>query len=307
MELKSIINEYFGEYKQSTNNNIFIKCPSPDHNDNSPSCHLDLTKKVFICFSCGAKGTLETALRWKNAPRELVSVIAETKKDYYKKTPQHREDVLDESVLYAWDYSPKEWIDDGFDPEILRSHEIGYDPFHHAITIPIRNESGELIGVSARSLSGQGPRYKIYKSELMDYCPSGYAPRVHDYVWRYHRVPKTADRLIVVEGFKACLKLVQHGEEGAVALLGKMMSEAQRGILASDGRRVYLMLDNDEAGRKGQEIIAIMLSKTGTDTWLVDYSTRQPDELTKEELESSLRNALPLLQWRRKMNHESMV
>jgi DNA primase len=301
LELKEIINEYFGEYRVSTNNNIFIRCPSPGHKDKSPSCHLDLSKKVFICFSCGAKGTLETALRWKNAPKELVEVIAETNREKNRKSPIHPEDVLDESVLYAWDREPTAWIDAGLDRDVLADHEIGFDFFNNCITIPIRNSAGELVAISARSLKNDGgPRYKIYKRELMDYCPHGYSPRVHDYVWRYHKVPPTADKIIVVEGFKACLSLVQHGYTGTVALLGKMMSDAQKGILISDGRPIYLMLDNDEAGRKGQENIAIMLSKTGTDTWIADYSTKQPDELTKNELDSSIRNAMPLLQWRRK-------
>lgn len=309
MDVRELIAEYFGEIKPSTNNNVFIKCPSPDHQDKSPSCHLNLDKKVFICFSCGAKGTLETALKWKRAPQEIVSLIAESKRDMYTKTPKQQEQILDESVLYAWDYEPTPWIEGGLDPDVLQDHEIGFDTFNQCVTIPIRNENGELVAVYGRSIGNQiGPRYRVYKRELMDYCPAGYNPRSHDYLWRYHRVPKSVERLIVVEGFKACLKLVELGELGTVALLGKMMSDSQKDMIVSDGRPVYLMLDNDEAGRKGQENIAIILSKHGTDTWLVDYSTRQPDELTKEELESSIKTALPLLQWRRKRDHhESMV
>ena len=301
MDVKDIIKEYFGEYKLSTNNNVFIKCPSPDHADRSPSCHLDLNKKVFICFSCGARGTLETALRWKKAPIELVSLISESKGIHHKKTYKVVEQLVDECVLYAWDNPPEAWIDEGLDSEVLREHEIGFDKYNENITIPIRNENGELVAISGRTMKSYGPRYHIYKSELMDYCPDGYNPRIHDYLWRYHKVPKDANKLLIVEGFKGCLKCVQNGELGTVALLGKMISDAQARLILSDGRPAYLMLDNDEAGRKGLQEIAIILSKLGVDVWVVQYSQKQPDRLTKPELVSSLENALPLLQWRRSL------
>lgn len=291
--------EYFGTYKPSTNGNVFIKCPSPDHDDNNPSCHLDLNKKVFICFSCGAKGTLATALRWKKAPPDLISLFNEFK-PAYKHPTRVEEHVLDELVLYAWDFEPTPWVDDGFDPHILHAHDIGFDTFNHRITIPIYNKDGKLIAISARALGSEQPRYKIYKSELMDYCPVGYNPKIHDHLWRYNKLKDDAKYVVVVEGFKAALKLVQHGENNVVALMGKMLSESQETILVSDRRRVYLMLDNDEAGRKGQQEIAIRLSRQGADTYIVDYPTRQPDALTKDQLSEALSKSLPLFQWRRK-------
>lgn len=299
MDIREIVTEYFGQYKASTNNNVFIKCPSPDHNDSNPSCHLDLEKKVFICFSCGAKGTLETALRWKKAPPDLVSLFSEYK-PAYKHPTRVEEHLLDEMILYAWDFEPQSWIDEGFDPRVLHAHDIGFDIYNQRITIPIYNKEGRLIAVSARALGSEQPRYKIYKTELMDYCPVGYNPKIHNYLWRYNRVPPDAQYLVIVEGFKAALKLVQNGEHNVVALMGKMLSAEQEAEIVSSRQRVYLMLDNDEAGRKGQLEIAIRLSKRGTDTWIVDYHTRQPDTLTQNELQEALSKSLPLFQWRRK-------
>jgi DNA primase len=47
------------DVKGKTSGNVLVKCISPNHNDNSPSCSISLDKGVYHCFSCGASGSLK--------------------------------------------------------------------------------------------------------------------------------------------------------------------------------------------------------------------------------------------------------
>ena len=107
----------------------------------------------------------------------------------------------------------------------------------------------------------------------------------------------SADPLIIVEGYKAALWLVQCGLPSTVAIMGSKMSDAQASLASQISDEVLLMLDMDEAGRKGQHLSAIKLYRLGVNVKCVQYAkeVRQPDDLTREEVHSSLLN---LTNWR---------
>jgi CHC2-type zinc finger protein len=41
---------------QSPDYQGFISCPSPEHPDRHPSCHVTKDQRGWACFACGAKG-----------------------------------------------------------------------------------------------------------------------------------------------------------------------------------------------------------------------------------------------------------
>jgi len=272
------------DWKRSTSGNVFVRCPSPDHNDGSPSCHLSLEKRVFNCFSCGAKGTLATALRWRRAPESLINHVADLPSSPFIGREPVESPLLDESLLYAYDNAPDPWIAQGFDPQLLADHEIGYDKINNRVTIPVRNAEGGLVAIVGRNMSGES-KYKVYRSEFGEFEPRGYAPKVHDHLWRYHLLPEDKGSVVVVEGYKAALHLVHSGCWSVVALLGARISQAQVSLLSALGRPVTLFLDNDEAGRRGQRDAEIKLYRQGLDVKRATYvaNVKQPDDLTPTE------------------------
>ena len=49
---------------------LFFKCPSPDHDDNTyTNCSINLNKGLFYCFACGFKGNLEKLKKIYNKNR----------------------------------------------------------------------------------------------------------------------------------------------------------------------------------------------------------------------------------------------
>lgn len=292
MNLLRLIEMYIdADWKKSVNENIFVRCPNPDHDDGSPSCHVSLEKHVFNCFSCGAKGHISYAFKLKGAPQRVIDLLPERESTIFD-TLGHAPRTttyLDEVVLFAYDNEPTAWISAGFDPALLHEHGIGYDRHNDRVTVPIRDINGRLVAISGRNLTGDS-KYKVYRKELGDFMPSGYSPRVHDHLWRAHMIPQGDDPVIVVEGYKAALWLVQCGLHSVVALMGAGISEEQVNLLVTLDRPVVLMLDMDEAGRSAEKKSAITLYRRGVRVSCATYAApvRQPDNLSVEDVYSSL-------------------
>jgi DNA primase len=297
MDLASLIERGdLGPWQRESNEEYKILCPSPDHDDKSPSCFVNTEKQVFICFSCGAKGHASKALKWLGITESLDA----TSNTPRKKVMTHVH-FVDDKVLYAWTYEPTEWLNAGFDIDVLSDHEIGFDTLNQRITVPIRDRHGNLVAISGRAVhESQSPRYKIYKRELRDYLPNGYRAAKGSVLWRHHLLPEFIESLIVVEGFKAAMWLVQNGFPNVVATMGKNVTEIQEGLICAMRVPIIIMFDADEAGRKGAETLGINLYRSGVS---VSYAYMDdglsPDDLTCGQITTTLAEATPHLQRRR--------
>jgi DNA primase catalytic core len=60
-----------------------IKCPNPNHEDKTPSCHINHHKNVFHCKGCGAKGTI---IDWLMLTEQIdqVTAIKRLKEKYHR-------------------------------------------------------------------------------------------------------------------------------------------------------------------------------------------------------------------------------
>jgi DNA primase len=302
MDLASLIERGdLGPWHRESDDEYKVRCPNPEHSDRSPSCFFNTTKQVFICFSCGAKGHASVALRWLNITETLDKSDAPVKK--VRKDTHY----VDDRVLYAWSYEPTEWVAEGFDLDVLSDHQIGFDVLNQRITVPIRDRYGRLIAVSGRAVQdGQKPRYKIYKREFCDFLPSGYEAAKGNVLWRQHLLPKVCDHIVVVEGFKAAMWLVQHGHQNVVATMGKNVTDVQEGLLRALRRPIYIMFDGDEAGRKGAEALGINLYRAGVSVRYVHLPDGQsPDDLNSGQITTALAEAVPHM--KRSRPHGNMV
>lgn len=300
-------------WRKAGGQNIWIRCPNPEHDDDGarPRCHLHLEKLLFNCFSCGAKGTLKSALRMKHAPPEILDSIQVARFIPPRDSALTPEVFLPEPILGAFDHPPTDWpfIDLAANgtplsedwlvyAEQLPEHGIGYDFKHHRVTIPIRDGKGRLVAISGRTTVGASNKYIIYKRELEDQTPRNYAPKTHNYLWREWLLDDSNGPIIVTEGFKACLYCVLCGYNNTVAILGNKASSEQLLKLARLGKPVWFMLDNDVAGRSGTQVSAITLYRKGIDVRIVQYDTHQPDGLNKQQLARALASPLTMMQAR---------
>jgi DNA primase len=201
--------------------------------------------------------------------------------------------VYDESILKDLrDYdSSYFFMRDGFSEDTLHYFELGgsyIDNFGVTRSaIPIRNENQELVMITGRRIdSDDDPRYLPlekgwYKGSIL---------------YNYHNAKNWINvyegRLIIVEGFKGCWKMVQDGFFNTVACMGSRITEEQTAMIFknTDIREVIIMLDGDKAGRKGNVSSAKYLRTGCKVTIILLPNNSDPSTLDKEDMFTLLSN-----------------
>ncbi len=307
-EVLAILRAHTKRVKYPVGDNVSAACPFHRKADGSyerhPSFTINVNNGLWQCWACGARGNLRTFLREVGVPRELIErQYAPLLEDLRARAPAEfdptrpnvfADEPVDESVLGLFDRCPLPLLEDGFDEELLRRYDVGFDEKHMRITFPMRDLAGTLLGISGRGVLHWQERYKVYDKEYTDFgLPAREQVKKGRVLWNAHNVYPVQFRAreprptIVVEGFKACLRMIQHGFLDTVALLGSSLSDQQLWILERMGGPVYLMLDNNEAGFKGT-LRAAARTSPSLPTFIVEYETEQPDQLTREGAEAAV-------------------
>lgn len=304
----------------------FISAACPFHKggaERHPSFWINRQNGSWGCFTCSEKGgNLKLLLKAlgissRRIEGQLEEALEEAKKtadlDKVRRKKRarssfHGEYTLPESLLGVYDWLPEVMLDWGFSEKLLKQHDIGYDRERERITFPIRDLYGDLIGISGRTTTGEPPKYKVYEGrhmkngkevpgELGDWYPSYSATGMKNHIWRAHfwydKLFRDEGQLIIVEGYKAALWLVQNGWTETGALMGAKMSKTQERIIRRLGAEVFVLMDNNGPGQEGADQIC---QRLGVSTfpvyrcWYPEYCDEdtQPDDLSAEELEEVL-------------------
>ena len=309
---------------------ISVRCPfHKSGSERHPSFWVSRLTGRWGCFTCGEGGTdlstLLTALGISNST--VTALVSAAKKEWkksadiemVKREKRSRTDftgayTLPESLLGVWDWCPVQLLEAGFTQEVLQEHSIGYDKDRERITFPIRDFKGNLIGISGRATRpGEQPKYKVYEGwhesadgkrhpgELGDWVPGYSSKGIKDHLWRadvvfpeiYHG---KEEQLIIVEGYKACLWMVQHGWTNTVALMGASMTAMQERLIRRMGAQTWILLDANDAGRRGTNKMCWKLGNASFPVYRCSYpedydDSVQPDDLSDTEIEQMLSGA----------------
>tara|TARA_B100000131_G_scaffold166520_2_gene161010 strand:+ start:8682 stop:9665 length:984 start_codon:yes stop_codon:yes gene_type:complete len=312
-EVHSILSGYirFSE-QEAPANNVAAHCPfHKEGKEQKPSFYVYVGPEtssrhvgMSFCHTCNRGWTLTGLLRDLHVGPSLIDAIkAELKSEREeRKDPilgmDFKMDTLPEAALGLFEYAPKMLLDAGFDLSLLKKYDVGFDRKRKRVTFALRSHSGDLVGVSGRTVRGEHPRYKIYRSEFHELLP-GYALNKRKLLYGLdkfyaRRMYTDIDMpVIVCEGFKACLWCIQAGYVDSVALLGASMSNEQVVLLQRVTNSVVLFLDNDDAGREATKKIARQLS--GITVRVADYRTSDPispDDLTSTQVKLAIEGAL---------------
>jgi DNA primase len=258
--------------------------------EKTPSFSINVETGLFNCFTCHRGGPIPYLLYLLGLPRQQIDNETaaikpfldrnreihqlEQKHFFVNRDPFLADYTLPESLLGVYDWLPTKLAMDGFEVDTLRRCEVGYDRRGERIMYPLRDMYGNLAGFSGGATrSDQQPKYKVYQGRRKDHTgrrwiPGDFGPwfdekyadyrcENHDFLWNFDKVlPQLATTsdpsttVFVVEGFKACMWMVQSGFPLTVALMGSYVSERQQRMLHMLGCRVALFLDNDTPGRR---------------------------------------------------------
>jgi DNA primase len=272
------------------------RCPI-HRGDGRDAFHVDVKRKIFHCFSCGAGGdVLDLVARLQQCTlREAALQL----KDWFGGAATvgeqpTRQRVTKESMSVN---PPLKFTLRGVDGghAYLTTREIhentatrlgvgfyrGPGLMSGRIVIPIHDESGRLVAYAGRTVDGGEPRYRF---------PAGFGKsRV---LFNFHRAAATgSDTVLVVEGFFDCLRVSQAGWESVVALMGTELYEHPAQLLRGRFRRVVLMLDGDGAGRRGKDRVAARLKDLCEVRVISLPEDRQPDQLPDSKLRQLIERA----------------
>jgi DNA primase len=311
----------------------YISASCPFHGtDRHPSFWIERATGKWGCFTCQAGGSgikwllkelgvrkrgIDHLLEEAEKDRKKTAAIAKVQRRRKAKAKFNGTHVLPENILGLWNMCPQALLDDGFSEELLREHDIGFDEKRLRITFPIRDIDGNLIGISGRSVDDSWPKYKVdqgYHDKVLDDGRTGRDPGelgawfpdysstdIRNHLYRgnfvYHKCfDGDGDYLIIVEGYKAALWMVQLGYRNTVALMGAKMSATQERLVRRMGVPTFVLLDNNDAGQDGADYAC---SKLGNCTFPVyrcwypedQDEEAQPDDLSEEEAEAVLEGA----------------
>jgi DNA primase len=154
-----------------------------------------------------------------------------------------------------------------------------HDQFRNRLMIPIRNETGRVVGFGARTLDGSNPKY-LNSPQTAIFDKGGLLYGL-DHAKESIRERNLA---IIVEGYIDVLTAHQHSFTNVVAPMGTSLTDRQMNILKRLTRNISLALDADAAGeqatlREIEEVRKTLSERIDrrTKSWLEGDSRLQGD------------------------------
>lgn len=178
----------------------------------------------------------------------------------------------------------------GFDMDDVVSNLIGWDRVRKRITIPIFYDDGVLAGFSGRAVLEERKNGKVNKTYVKHY---GEEPKyflydrliIGDLLYGSHEFPEGEETVILVEGLFDRMWLKKLGFKNVMSTIIAKITirddgySEQVNILKRKGiKNLVLMLDNDDAGKKGMKYIYDKLKKE-FNIFIVEYPKEYKDVL----------------------------
>lgn len=257
-----------------------VRCFNPEHEDKNPSMRISRTNGKFHCFSCGFKGEI---FDYFDAPKnhmamkveELLSLINKIESSYRDLDyPEDMQYFIQNGYRHISAKTYKKF-------EAFTSHE---DQYEDRVVFPISDITGRVyahIGRHRHSDAGRD-KYKVYPHSV----------KVNPYP---AKVVPIHNSIILVEGIFDMLNLHDKGLTNAVCIFGvsTIKDHNCRQILKNynlqGARHIYLLLDEDKAGRSNAKgIRAAIRAKTDFTVEIIEGvlgDGEDPGSLSKQRVE----------------------
>ncbi len=150
-----------------------------------------------------------------------------------------------------------------------------YARFRNRVMFPIIDTSGNIIGFGGRVMDDSKPKY------LNSSDTPGFKKSRNLFALNFAK-SNCAESLILCEGYMDVIALHAAGFENAVATLGTAITQEQARIIARYTKRVVLIYDSDEAGRKADERAMRLLGEVGVEVRILKLKgAKDPDEFIR--------------------------
>jgi DNA primase len=264
MSLETIENVMYMLLKASPSSksggSIYYHCPfahathSGGHDSNPSFNWYEKEKPLFNCYTCGVHGDVAEFGRLISVHREDVQGLEEIhnierlERYHIKEVPVDLPPLPVLPEIYNSVFDDLENTDGmiynnnrGISLETSKKLELMYDTYRSKIVFPIKDKESRLLGFSGRSIDSKDTKTHNYMKVAV-----GRALLGSQFV--YGDLP-----VCIVEGPYDYANIHEiGGAERAIplALFGASLTAFQEKLLLDFGRPVYVMLDNDKAGKE---------------------------------------------------------
>ena len=288
-------------------------CPLPNHaaQNRSPAFSANLTRGIFQCFGCKAKGNVLdfAALMEGVDPKDGTALrkVATKMQDLFCK-PEPPADLLSASVPPAGQTiinAPLDFELKGLDQRHPFLPERGILPataeffglgvasrgiLKDRLAIPLHVQEGSLVGYAGRILydqfvTAENPRYLFPGSRERQGVVHEF--RKSRFLYNGSRMGAHLEDLFVVEGFQSVWWLHQNGYPTTVATMGSECSVTQIDLIISMTNyrsRVWVMPNGDIAGDSFAESVVCRVSPYRFIRWVRLEDNQQPTDLSEADL-----------------------
>lgn len=237
------------DIESDLSDNYIIFCPF-HNNHRTPAGEVHKLNGLFFCFSCQKTADLIELImhtsgrtyfegaRYIKSKEKLSNLVDDINKSLVveKEFKQFDVDILKRlyNNLVSLDRPKNYFISRHIEIESWSKFSLGYSDKQDMVTVPVHSPDGIAIGFVGRSIEGK------------DFKNTPGLPKSKT-LFNLHRV-KANDRVYVVESSFDAIRLDQVGMP-AVATLGATISKSQVELLEKYFNEIYLIADNDDAGK----------------------------------------------------------
>jgi 5S rRNA maturation endonuclease (ribonuclease M5) len=260
---------------------IYTSCPIHG-GDNPHGCAIFLDSKPVVTWRCFTNHCEEQGKNIFNLVSQILKI------GYYQAVEYVEELYRDENVIILprqittekdvrvpkCYYPSSYFIQRGFSPYTLRRFKVGFcydksSPFYGRHIAPLIHKQ-KCYGIAGRTCWDECSKCGSYHNPEYD-CPTYFIPK-----WKFSKGCSTnslfynfsaknhvkkKSEVILVEGQSDVWRLYEAGYYNVFGLMGGYITEERMNVLKRLGvKRVLLLMDNDEAGRKHEESIDNFLS-----------------------------------------------
>lgn len=229
--------------------------------------------------------------------------------DKFVQHPLSEKKIPRQSAIKNIDIPSEYYIDRGFSKNVLIKYDVGLcsnpsKPMYNRVVVPIYDDSGQyLVGCTGRSIFDKCNICGSYH-DPETLCPDKekqwqYSKWKHSYgfksqnylynMWYAKEHIIASNYAIIVESPGNVWKLEENNIHNSVAIFGCNLSDRQKLILDSSGAMtLFIITDNDEAGRKAAQDINEKCENTYR-IFFPQISKSDIAEMTSEEIDIQIK------------------
>lgn len=202
------------------------------HSDHQASASVNITKGLWVCYACDARGTTEGLI-------ELTpDLVRQRLREQERRSREAQHPTYPESWLNIFTASgPGEYWLSRFNEHTCSHFQLGQLADRSASVYPMRDNQGSLLGIVRRDTSDGATKY-VYPFNVS----------VRDMLFNY--AGSTQDDVVLTEGATDAMAVWEASTRFApMAIYGSSMRDTQVELLARYApKRIILAFDRDRAG-----------------------------------------------------------